>query len=47
VSDPGVAAAAKKVRAAIEELLDLLGWGEESALSRAMDRLVELEEGQV
>lgn len=46
VNDPDVAAAARKALAAIEELLDLLGWGEEPALSRAMDRLVQLKEGR-
>ena len=46
MNDPDVAAAAQKARAAIEEVLDLIGWSEERALSLAMDRLVQLEEGQ-
>jgi len=46
VSDPDVAAAAKRARGAIEDLLELLGWGEEPALSRAIDRLIQLEEGK-
>lgn len=44
MSEPDVAAAAKLARGAIEDLLDLLGWGEERALSLALDRLVQLEE---
>ena len=39
-------AAARNAQAALEHLLDLLDWGEEPALSRAMDRLVQLEEGR-
>jgi len=46
LSDPDVAAAAKKARGAIEDLLDRLGWAEERALSLAMDRLLQLEEGR-
>jgi hypothetical protein len=44
VSDSVLAAAAKKARGAIEDLLDALGWSEEVALSRAIDRLIQLEE---
>jgi hypothetical protein len=45
MSFPEVTAASRKARAAIEEVLDLLGWPRERALSLAMDRLVQLEEG--
>lgn len=43
--DPRIAQAAREARCAIEDLLVLLGWGEEPALSRAIDRLIQLEEG--
>jgi hypothetical protein len=45
VPDTGLRAAGKKARGAIEEVLDLLGWGEERALSLALDRLLQIEEG--
>lgn len=39
-----VAAAARRARGALEDLLELLGWSGERALSLAIDRLVQLEE---
>jgi hypothetical protein len=39
-----IAAAAAGARAALETLLQLLGWPHELSLSRAIDRLVQLEE---
>ncbi len=44
MTDPDIRAAAKRARAAIEEVLELLGWSEERALSLALDRLLQLEE---
>jgi hypothetical protein len=39
-----VAAAARKARGAIEDLLALLEWPDERALSLAIDRLLQIEE---
>ncbi len=39
-----IAAAAAGARVALEALLQLLGWPHELALSRGIDRLVQLEE---
>ena len=41
-----VAAQARIARGALEMVLDLLGWSEEPAISRCLDRLIQLEEGQ-
>ena len=38
--------AAQAARAAVEEVLDVVGWGEERALSLALDRLLQIEEGR-
>jgi hypothetical protein len=46
VRDPDLTAAAKKARAELEAVLDLLEWPEEPAISRCLDRLVQLEEGE-
>jgi len=45
VSDStAIATAAREAKAALERLLDLLKWRPEPALSRAIDRLVQLSE---
>ena len=41
-----VAAQARIARGALELVLDLLGWSEEPGISRCLDRLIQLEEGQ-
>ena len=41
-----VAAKARIARGALELMLDLLGWSEEPAISRCLDRVIQLEEGQ-
>ena len=41
-----VAVQARIARGALELVLDLLGWSEEPAISRCLDRLIQIEEGQ-